>query len=60
MYALELQLQSLNRTRTLAVLFDWGNKQNKVDPNTNVSIVPDANVELYMYATTILGSGFST
>jgi len=29
---------------------------NKVDPNTNVSIVSDSGVELYMYLTATLGS----
>ena len=42
----------LNQSRSFAVLFDWRSRiERRVDPNTNLSILTDSYVDLYMRRT---------
>ena len=47
-----VKVQRMNRSRTFAVPFDWRSRIERwVDPNTNLSILTDSNVDLYMRRT---------
>ena len=47
-----VKVRRLNRSRTFAVLFDWRSRiERRVDPNTNLSILTDSYVNLYMRRT---------
>ena len=44
-----VKVRRLNQSRTFAVLFDWRRRiERRVDPNTNLSILTDSYVDLYM------------
>ena len=52
-----VKVRRLNWSRTFAVLFDWRSRiERRVDPNTNLSILADSYVDLYMRRTKWLGS----
>ena len=47
-----VKVRRMNRSRTFAVLFDWRSRiERRVDPNTNLSILTDSYVDLYMRRT---------
>ena len=52
-----VKVRRLNRSRTFAVLFDWRSRtERRVDSNTNLSILTDSYVDVYMRRTKRLGS----